>query len=270
MKLFDLLRPECIAPGLDFADKASALKEITRLAKKSPILKDVDEKSILQGLQERENLGSTGFGKGIAIPHCRLAEVPDFVVGIATVPAGVDFDAMDGEKVSAIVFIIAPARETNEHLRVLSAISHVLNIPGAVKEILAAQTPNALQETFLRHTRDDVNTKGHSDKHLVHLFVQDEDLFRSLLNEFTSMESTSVTVIESRNTREYLAKIPLFAGLLSDRHAGFSRTIVAVVQKTMTNETIRRIESITGCLDDCPNIMVTIQEVFYTAGSLEA
>ena len=270
MKLFDLLRPECVAAGLEFADKTAALHGIARLAKKSAILKDVGEGLIFQGLREREGLGSTGFGAGIAIPHCRLAEVPEFIVGIATAPSGVAFEAMDGKDVKVIVFIIAPARETNEHLRVLSAISHVLNIPGAAKELLAAGTPHALHETFLRHTRDDVDTKGHSNKHLIHLFVQNEDMFRSLLNEFTSMEATSVTVLESRNTREYLAKMPLFAGLLSDRHAGFSRTIVAVVEKTMTNEIIRRIEGITGHLDDCIDAMVTIQEVFYTAGSLEA
>ncbi len=270
MKLFDLLRPECVVPGLDLTDKDAALHAVAQAAAKSPVLKDVGESLILEGLKQREELGSTGFGNGIAIPHCRLEEVQDFVVGVLTVPDGVDFEAMDEKKVNLIAFIVAPARETTEHLRVLSAISHVLNIPGAVKEIIAARTPNALQETFLRHARDDVDTKGHAGKHLIHVFVQDEELFRSLLNEFTSMESSSIAVVESRNTREYLAKIPLFAGLLSDRHAGFSRTIVAAVDKTMTNETIRRIESITGSLDDRANVMVTIQEVFYTAGSLEA
>jgi len=269
MKLFDLLRPECIITGLEAADKKSALKKIARLAKKSPVLKNIDENQIINGLEQREELGSTGFGGGIAIPHCRLPDVADFVVGILTAPKGVDFDSIDGEKVNVMVFIIAPERETNEHLRLLSAISHVLNIPGAVKEMLACQASNVLQETFLRHARDDVDIKGHSNRHLIHLFVQNEDLFRKLLNEFASMESTSVAVIESRNTREYLARIPLFAGLLSDRHAGFSRIIVAAVEKTMTNETIRRIESITGCLDDCRDIMVTIQDVFYATGRLE-
>ncbi len=270
MKLFDLLCPECIAACLDLANKEAALQKIVQLAKKSAILKDVEEEQILQGLKQREELGSTGFGNGIAIPHCRLEEVPDFVVGIVTIPSGVDFDAMDGKKVHIIVFIVAPARETNDHLRLLSAVSHVLNVPSAVKEILSAGTPHILQETFLRHARDDVNAKGHSNKHLFHLFVQNEDMFRKLLNEFVSIESSSVTVVESRNTREYLAKMPLFAGMFSDRHAGFSRTIVAVVEKTMTNEIIRRIESITGHLDDCADVMVTIQEVFYAAGSLEA
>ncbi len=269
MNLFDILRLECIATGVELADKSAALRAIAGLSKKSHLLRDVDEAEILDGFERREELGTTGFGDGIAIPHCRLEGVSDFVVGIVTVPSGVDFEAMDGGDVRLIVFIVAPARETNEHLRVLSAISQVLRIPGAVEEILSETDPEAVRESFLRYARDEVDTKGHANKHLFHLFVQDEDVFRELLNTFAGMESASITVIESKNSREYLAKMPLFAGLWSDRYAGFSRTIIATVDKTMTNEVIRRIESVTGRLDDAAQVMVTIQEVFYTAGSLE-
>jgi len=112
VKLFDLLRPECIKPGIEFPDKNAAIREIAILARKSLPLRDIDEEKIFQGLQQREKIGSTGFGNGIAIPHCRLDAVRDFVVGILTVPNGVDFEAMDGQKVHVIVFIVAPARES--------------------------------------------------------------------------------------------------------------------------------------------------------------
>ena len=71
MKLVDVLRKECVVVGAKLNDKAATLREIARVAKLSPIIKDVNEEEILRGLQERESLGSTGFGKGIAIPHCR-------------------------------------------------------------------------------------------------------------------------------------------------------------------------------------------------------
>jgi PTS system nitrogen regulatory IIA component len=270
MKLFDILRPECIEAGAVLKDKESALRRVAGLAKKCVALKDVSEADLLEGLKKREELGSTGFGGGIAIPHCRLEGVSDFVAGIITAPSGVEFESLDGGKAQLIIFIIAPARETNEHLRLLSAVSQVLRIPGVVKEVLSETSPESVRESFLRYARDDVDTRGHANKHMFHLFVQDEDVFRELLNAFASMESASVTVMESRNSREYLSKMPLFAGLWSDKFAGFSRTIVAIVEKTMTNEVIRRIESITGHLDDARRVMVTIQEVFYTAGSLEA
>jgi len=270
MNLFDMLRPECILLDAKLGNKQEALGEIARLSKKSDILKNVGEEDILESLKQREELGSTGFGEGIAIPHCRLDTASDFVVGIITVPSGVEFNAVDAKPVKLLVFIIAPARETNEHLRVLSAISHILRIPGSLDEFLAAESPQALWESFLRYARDSVDTREHSNKHLIHLFVQEENLFRKLLDAFADSQAISVTVIESKNTREYLSKMPLFAGLWSDSHVGFSRIIAAVAHKTMTNEIIRRIENVTGCLDDCKTVMVTIQEIFYAAGSLEA
>ena len=95
MKLADVLLKECIAVNAQLSDKAEALRQVAGLAKKSSILDNVSEQEILVGLQARESLGSTGVGKGIAIPHCRLKTVKDFVVGIATVPAGIDFDSLD-------------------------------------------------------------------------------------------------------------------------------------------------------------------------------
>ena len=88
MKLADVLHKECIAVNAQPGDKAEALLQVTGLAKKSSILENVSEQEILVGLQARESLSSTGVGKGIAIPHCRLKTVKDFVMGIVTVPAG--------------------------------------------------------------------------------------------------------------------------------------------------------------------------------------
>ena len=108
MKLIDVLREECIVAGAQLSNKDEVLREIAQTAKKNDILKGLDEQEILAGLKARESLGSTGFGKGIAIPHCRLKSVVDFVLGIITVPSGVDFEALDAEKVNLIIFIIAP------------------------------------------------------------------------------------------------------------------------------------------------------------------
>jgi len=105
---------------------------------------------LLVGLQARESLGSTGVGKGIAIPHCRLKAVKDFVVGAVTVPSGVDFDALDAEKVRLIVFIIAPEVVSNKHVGLLSVISQRLLAPKALEQILEEPTPEGIYESFLR------------------------------------------------------------------------------------------------------------------------
>lgn len=269
MRLSELLLQECIAQDSHFSDKDSVLHGIASLAKKASILKDVTEEEILQGLQRREQLGSTGFGSRIAIPHCRLARVPEFIVGIATTHEGVDFDAMDGKEVHVFLFMIAPERETSEHLRILSEISQVLHTPGIVDKLLAAKTPEALREVFLTHAPIESNGKGDGKKHLFHIFVHSEDLFEDLLNTLASIGPASLEVVASESARRYLVRMPLFAGLWSNSNFGLSQIIIAVVEKPMTNELIRRIERVTGKLDDCSRVMVVVQEPFYSAGSLD-
>jgi len=210
MKLLNVLRDECIVVNAQVADKTAVLSEIARTARKSPILKDLNEENILQGLQEREELGSTGFGQGIAIPHCRLKSVPDFVVGVMTVADGVDFDALDGQKVQLIVFIIGPEGDPDKHIRLLSEISRVLLVPGATKELLAAETAESMRESFLRYTRADIDTKDQTSKNLLHVFVQDEDLFRDILGALNA-ESVSITVVDTENAAAYLVRMPLFS-----------------------------------------------------------
>jgi len=268
MKLIDVLRKECVVAGAQLSDKAEALDEIVQVAKKSPILKDVSEQEILVGLEEREKLGSTGFGKGIAIPHCRLKSVTDFVLGLITIPSGVDFEALDAEKVNLIIFIIAPEAEPNRHLKLLSAISQTLLIPGALEEILAESTPEAVCESFLRHTHAEIDTKKQRTKCFFNVFVQDENVFRDILEKLTGIETSSLVVANTENVGAYLARVPLFADFWRDKPRSFSKVIVAVVDKGLANETIRRIESVTGNLNECTGVMVTVQDIPYAAGSL--
>jgi len=268
MKLINVLRKECVVVGAQFGDKAEAFRRIAQVAKNSPILKDVSEAEILTGLQERESLGSTGFGKGIAIPHCRLGSVRDFVVGLITIPAGVDFNALDDQDVKLMLFIIAPEKESNDHIKLLSAISQTLLVPGAVEEILAGQSSEVVTESFLRHSRVELETAKPGGKNLFHVFIQQEDTFRDILSMLAGVASSSLVVLDVENAGAYLSKVPLFAGIWRDSSARFGRVIIAVVEKGLTNETIRRIESITGDLGNRKDIMVTVQPIFYSAGSL--
>ena len=100
------------------------------------------------------------------------------------------------------------------------------------------------------------------------MFVQEENVFRDILEKLTGLETSSLVVANTENVGAYLAKLPLFAGFWRDEPRRFSKLIIAVVEKGLTNETIRRIESITGNLSKCTGVMVTIQDISYAAGSL--
>jgi PTS system nitrogen regulatory IIA component len=268
MNILEVVRPECVAAGLTLGSKREALEAVARLAKASSLLSRVSEDDVVRALAEREAVGTTGFGKGIAIPHCRLDAVDDFVVGIASVPEGVPFDSLDGGVVRLIVFIVGPARDSNEHIRILSAVSRVLSDAAAVEEVVRAQTDEALTESFLRHLEGEPLPEEEPGRRLFLVFVQDEGLFKGILEIFGGTEPRFTVVIEAENAGAYLWKVPLFAGLWTDNPRSFSRVIISLVRKPMTNEMVRRIEQIAGPLDESEQVLVTVYDMFHCGGSL--
>lgn len=269
MKLAELLRSECVRIGSNVDDKAMALCEIAALAKQSKTLKRLSEDEILEGLQERETLGTTAFGSGVAIPHCRLKGVKDFVVGLMTVPEGVEFESEDGKKVQLIVFIIAPQDQSNTHIRLLSAVSRALQDQAAVKKMIKSKTDEQLRTQFLEAAGQDISEQIPVRHNLVHVFVQDDKIFHEIMEAVATLENSSFCVIEGQNSRQYLSKSPLYAGFANNGNAPVCKILVATIERRLSNEIIRRIEGITGSLFECTGVMVTVQEMSYSAGSLE-
>ena len=268
MNILEIVRRECVGAARVPGNKADALREVAALATQSSMLQSVSEEAVLRGLEEREAVGTTGFGKGVAIPHCRLDSVEDFVVGVMSVPDGVDFDSLDDEAARLMVFIIGPSKESTEHIQILSAVSRVLSDPKAVEEMVLARTDDALYEGFVRHLRDEPQAEKGEARSLFHVFVQDEDLFREILQVLGGTEPRFTAVLEAQNASSYLWKVPLFAGLWRDTPRSFSRVIVSLVRRQMTNEIIRRIEGVAGPLAESERVLVTVQDVFFAAGSL--
>jgi nitrogen PTS system EIIA component len=268
MDILGIVRRKCVSAGRSPTDKSSALQMVASLAAASGLLGGAGEKDVREALEHREAVGTTGFGKGIAIPHCRLESIEEFLVGIASVPAGVEFDSLDGEPVRLIVFIVGPASDSTEHIQILSAISRVLSNRDAVKEMVAAPSDESLYESFVRHLSDEPRPSKGEPRILFHVFVQDEEVFHEILQVFGGTEPRFTAVLDARNARSYLWKVPLFAGLWRDAPESFSRIIISLVTKKMTNEMIRRLESIVGPLSSAKNVLVVVQDTFFAGGSL--
>lgn len=269
MNLIHIFRKECVAAGARAANKQDTLRQVAALARKAKALSSVSEEVLYAALLEREHLGSTGFGNHIAIPHCRLSGVSEFVVGIMSLPEGVEFDALDGEPVKLIVFIVAPDTRSDEHIRLLSATSQILSIPGAVEEMVREPTDVALQESFLRHACDEVEEGSENNFALFHVLIQKEEVFLDLLQVFGSLEQGSTIVMDADHSTKYLSKMPMFSAFWADEPDHFCRVIMAIVNKKMINEMIRRVERVTGKLSENTGVMVAVQELFYCAGSLK-
>ena len=122
MKLKDLLKPELIELNLKSKDKKGVLRELVDLFK----LKEKAERILLETLKKREELGSTGVGKGIAIPHCRSLLVKDLHLAIGRSKKGISFGALDGNPVHLFFLIVAsPMEPSNQYLIVLGKVAQI-------------------------------------------------------------------------------------------------------------------------------------------------
>ncbi len=268
MNIIDILVPSCVVVNAKFESKDSVLKEIA--SKAAGEFQNADEAEIFDSLKERETLGSTGFGDGIAIPHSRLKEVDKFIVGLIAIPDGVAFDAIDEKPVRLAVFIVGPEDGSNAHIRLLSKISQALMIKGTVDEIVSATSKEVAIEGLLRHIKDDAKKDKTEPAMLMQITVQEEDAFRDILELVPATQGASALVIDSKPSHAYLAKTPLFAGFWTDDYMGITRVIQIVLPRAQVNDLVRRIEVITGELSKASGVLVTVQELFFHAGSLDA
>jgi hypothetical protein len=104
----------------------------------------------------------------------------------------------------------------------------------------------------------------------LHIFIQDRLTFEKILGSIAGIEGASFSVVDSQNIYPYLKAIPLFAAASDHDHPEFCKMIIAIVERKLSNEIIRRIETITGSLAKCSGILVTVQELAFCAGMLEA
>ena len=223
---------------------------------------------LLKAFKAREKLGSTGFGNGVAIPHCRLDAVENFHVGLVTFSEGAPFDSLDEQPIRVAAWIVAPTGQSSTHIRLLSTLSRVLSVPGAVEELCACASRESLYEVFMRRVTDEADPGASPQRMLFRVFVQSEDLFTDILQVFQASDYGHSVVSEAENPSTYLERLPLFSGFWTDQPNQFCRLITAVVHKDMTHETLRRIERITGPLAQCDEVLVTVQELYYCEGAL--
>ena len=265
-------RPECIQVGSKARDKEEVLADLARLARKSKVLSKVPEQSILDALREREQVGTTGFGGGIAIPHCALDDIDEFVVGLLIAPEGIDFESLDGKKTTTFFFIVGPKSQRNRHIQLLSAISKILKDPDVIQRFLEAfderQVRQIVEELF-RLVDVGVVPGQQKERCLFQVFVQREECFEDLLQVFSAAVDGSIAVLETNAAGYYLHRLPLFAAYWTESQKGFCRLILAVVEKDLCNDVVRRIHTVVEDVEDNPGVLITVQELFYSSGALE-
>jgi PTS system nitrogen regulatory IIA component len=141
MPLNDLVAPSAIIPVLKVNGKKQLLQE---LAAKAAELSGQNERAIFEILLQREKLGSTGVGNGIAIPHGKLARLNKLFGLFARLERPVDFEALDGQPVDLVFLLLAPEGAGADHLKALARVARILRDPDVARKLRDSRDAAAL------------------------------------------------------------------------------------------------------------------------------
>ena len=144
VKILDFLCDRCIIPDLNTKSKEEALAGLAkRVAEIEPAL---DQDAVLSVLNEREQLGSTGIGGGVAIPHGKLSELSHMLILVGRSLGGIPFDAMDNRPVHIMFLLLAPDNSATPYLKLLAQVSRVLKTREVHKRIMEAPDASSIKK----------------------------------------------------------------------------------------------------------------------------
>jgi len=147
MDIKELIAKEYIIEDLKSKTKREVLVELAEVFKKGNIEADYD--SMVEVLLEREKLGSTGIGDGIAIPHGKLAGLENLIISFGRSREGVGFDSLDGNPVYIFFLLMAPENSAGQHLKALAKISRMLKDRDFRKGLIEAESPEKMYNLII-------------------------------------------------------------------------------------------------------------------------
>lgn len=133
---------DLVLPRMRVGNKKALLEELARIA--AP-LAQLDRAQVLSALQERERIGCTGIGQGVALPHARFPAIKDPITVFARLAAPIEYDAVDGRRVDLVYLLLGPEAASDAHLKVLACAARLLRDPNARQELR-----HAADETGIR------------------------------------------------------------------------------------------------------------------------
>ena len=142
----DFVVREAITATMAAATKEGVIREMVENLRRAGYFRTSQPEDIVKAILKRELLGSTGIGRGVAIPHAKHASVDRLVGAVAVSKTGVNFDSLDGEPVHVFVMLVSPNDRPGDHLRALENVSRCLRDDSFVKALRNAADANAIWE----------------------------------------------------------------------------------------------------------------------------
>jgi len=148
MRIQDLLSKKLIIEHLSSRDKPGVISELVNHLTLQE--QGLDAREILRVLLERENLGSTGIGEGVAIPHGKMKDLKDFFILFGRSREGIDFQSMDNKPAHLFFLLLAPEDSATTHLKVLARISRLLMDAGFRKSLMEAPSASEIYSIIVQ------------------------------------------------------------------------------------------------------------------------
>jgi PTS system nitrogen regulatory IIA component len=146
MPLTDLVAPNAVVPALKANNKKKAIQELAARAAK---LSGQNERAILEVLMQREKLGSTGVGNGVAIPHGKLPKLDKLFGMFVRLEKAIDFESLDGQPVDLIFLLLAPETAGADHLKALARVARLLRDPDVARKLRDSRDADALYAVLM-------------------------------------------------------------------------------------------------------------------------
>jgi len=146
MKLTDFIEPKAVIANLQATDRNGVIREMVEALCKAGSLAEDDCDAVVRAIIARENQGSTGFGKGVAVPHVKHAKVPRIMSAVGRSESGIDFSALDRAPVYTVVILASPADNPDGHLHAMECIFRHLQRDNFRKFLRQAQTSDAIMD----------------------------------------------------------------------------------------------------------------------------
>ena len=140
MRMSDFVVREAILPDLKATGKEEVIREMVESLRAAGYFKGNEAEDIIKAILKRELLGSTGIGRGVAIPHTKHGSVDRLIGSVAVSHQGVGFESLDGEPVHVFIMLISPKDRPGDHLRALENVSRNLRDDGFVRSLRQATT----------------------------------------------------------------------------------------------------------------------------------
>ena len=146
MRMSHFVVRDAIVPALAATTRDEVIRELVRSLQAAGQFPNTDAEDVVKAVLRREQLGSTGIGRGIAIPHSRHASVSQLVGTVGLSAGGVAFDAIDGEPVHIVVLLVSPQDRPGDHLRALENVVQTMRDDGFVQALRACTTRDQVWE----------------------------------------------------------------------------------------------------------------------------